>query len=26
VMYRRAHEEMRSAGVDPYDLLAPVAA
>ena len=26
VMYRRAHEEMRNAGVDPYDLLAPVAA
>ena len=26
VMYRRAHEEMRNAGVDPYDLLAPIAA
>jgi ubiquinone biosynthesis protein COQ4 len=26
VIYRKAHEQMRSAGVDPYNLLAPVAA
>jgi ubiquinone biosynthesis protein COQ4 len=26
VTYKRAHEEMRNAGVDPYDLLAPVTA